>query len=44
VVEFGLVGASMHKVDEAAPLADIEALTRVYAALIRRYREAFDPA
>lgn len=37
VVEFGLVGASMHKVDEAAPLADIEALTRIYAGVLRRW-------
>ena len=37
VVEFGLVGATMHKVDEAAPVADIEALTRVYADVIARW-------
>ena len=30
VVEFGLVGASMHKVDEQAPLDDIRALARIY--------------
>ncbi len=41
VVEFGLVGASMHKVDEQVPLADLETLTNAYAALIRRYGEAF---
>ena len=44
VVEFGLVGASMHKVDEAVPVADLETLTRAYEALIRRYFEAFAPA
>ena len=37
VVEFGLVGATMHKVDEQAPVADLEALTRAYEGVIRRY-------
>ncbi|MGI4879588.1 MAG: succinyl-diaminopimelate desuccinylase [Janthinobacterium lividum] len=36
VVEFGLVGASMHKVDEAVPVADLAALTAIYAALLAR--------
>jgi succinyl-diaminopimelate desuccinylase len=30
VVEFGLPGQSMHKVDEQASIADIEALARIY--------------
>lgn len=30
VVEFGLVGQTMHKVDERVSLADLETLTRVY--------------
>jgi succinyl-diaminopimelate desuccinylase len=30
VVEFGLVGASMHKVDEQAPIEDIRTLARIY--------------
>ena len=30
VVECGLVGATMHKANEAAPLADIHRLTRIY--------------
>ena len=34
VAEFGLVGASMHKVDEAVPLADLAQLTAIYCALI----------
>ncbi len=34
VVEFGLVGATMHKVDEAVPVADILQLTKIYKALI----------
>ena len=32
VAEFGLVGASMHAVDEHVPVADLEQLTRIYAA------------
>ncbi len=34
VAEFGLVGASMHKVDEHVPLADLELLTDIYAAIL----------
>ncbi|TPW28736.1 succinyl-diaminopimelate desuccinylase [Pararhizobium mangrovi] len=34
VVEFGLVGQTMHKVDERVPLSDLEALTRVYMDFI----------
>ncbi|MEP9355111.1 succinyl-diaminopimelate desuccinylase [Xanthobacter sp. KR7-65] len=41
VVEFGLVGQTMHKVDEATPVADVEALTRIYAGIIARYFAAF---
>jgi succinyl-diaminopimelate desuccinylase len=37
VAEFGLVGATMHQIDERVATADIEALTRIYADLIRRY-------
>ncbi len=37
VVEFGLVGQTMHKVDERASVADIEALARVYRRLIADY-------
>jgi succinyl-diaminopimelate desuccinylase len=37
VIELGLVGATMHKVDERVPVADVEDLTRIYAALIERY-------
>jgi len=36
VVEFGLVGASMHKVDEAVPVADLVALTAIYDAVLAR--------
>jgi succinyl-diaminopimelate desuccinylase len=41
VVEFGLVGQTMHKVDERASVADIEALTRIYQRLIADYFAAF---
>ncbi len=41
VVEFGLVGATMHMVDEQVPVADLAALTRVYEGVIRRYFETF---
>jgi succinyl-diaminopimelate desuccinylase len=34
--EFGLVGASMHRVDENVPLADLRALTEIYAEILRR--------
>ena len=37
VVEFGLVGQTMHKVDERVSVADIEALARVYRRLIADY-------
>jgi succinyl-diaminopimelate desuccinylase len=41
VVELGLVGATMHAVDERTPVAEIEQLTAVYRRLIRRYFEEF---
>ncbi len=41
VVELGLVGKSMHGVDEHAPAADILALTALYRMLIERYFERF---
>ncbi|MDI9408147.1 MAG: succinyl-diaminopimelate desuccinylase [Candidatus Pacebacteria bacterium] len=37
VVEFGLVGASMHKVDENVRLVDLAQLTDIYAHLIREF-------
>jgi succinyl-diaminopimelate desuccinylase len=36
VVEFGLCNATMHKLDEAVALADIDALTQIYAGIIAR--------
>ena len=37
VAEFGLVGLTMHKADERAAIADIEALTRIYQAVLAGY-------
>ena len=37
VIEFGLVGATMHQVDECVAVADIEALTRIYRHFIGRW-------
>jgi succinyl-diaminopimelate desuccinylase len=37
VVEFGLVGQTMHQTDERVALADLEGLTRVYHAFLLRY-------
>jgi succinyl-diaminopimelate desuccinylase len=41
VVEFGLVGATMHQVDERAPVAEIHALSAIYQRLIEGYFAAF---
>jgi succinyl-diaminopimelate desuccinylase len=41
VVELGLVGATMHQVDERAPVAEILKLQAVYERLIERYFAAF---
>jgi succinyl-diaminopimelate desuccinylase len=41
VVELGLVGATMHGVDERVAVADIAQLTDVYRTLIRRYFKTF---
>ncbi|MEM6381631.1 MAG: succinyl-diaminopimelate desuccinylase [Pseudomonadota bacterium] len=37
VVEFGLVGQTMHKVDEHVEVADLEALTAIYEDVLRRF-------
>jgi succinyl-diaminopimelate desuccinylase len=37
----GLVGTTMHQIDERTPVADIERLQAVYARLIERYFTAF---
>ena len=37
VAEFGMVGQTMHKVDERVAVADIEVLTRIYRRAIERF-------
>ena len=37
VAEFGLISQTMHKVNEHTQLADLQALTRVYCAVLERY-------
>ena len=37
VIEFGLVGQTMHQVDERAAVADIEKLTKIYRGILERY-------
>lgn len=41
VAEFGLVGATMHQIDERTPVSDIDALTRIYEHILNRYFEVF---
>ena len=40
VVEFGLVNATMHKLDEAVALPDLEQLTRIYGRILRDVQTA----
>ena len=37
VAEFGLVGATMHQVDERVPVSDFETLTAIYTRILARY-------
>jgi succinyl-diaminopimelate desuccinylase len=37
VIEFGLVGQTMHQIDERTPVADLEKLTKVYRGILQRY-------
>jgi len=41
VVEFGLVGETMHKIDESVPVGDITELSRIYGRILRLYFERF---
>lgn len=41
VVEFGLVGQTMHQINECVAVADLEALTDAYSALIEAYFSKF---
>jgi succinyl-diaminopimelate desuccinylase len=44
VLEFGLLGTTMHMVDERTPVAEVEALTRIYEGVITGYFQAFGSA
>ena len=37
VVEFGLVGQTMHQVDERVPVAELVALTAIYRKIVDTY-------
>lgn len=37
VVEFGLVGTTMHQLDERVPVAELEALTDIYGRFLARF-------
>ena len=37
VVEFGLVGQTMHQVDERVPVADLERLAAIYRRILNTY-------
>jgi succinyl-diaminopimelate desuccinylase len=37
VLEFGLVGQTMHQVDERVAVNDLERLTKIYRGVLDRY-------
>jgi succinyl-diaminopimelate desuccinylase len=37
VIEFGLLGQTMHQIDERSSVADIETLTKIYRGMLDRY-------
>ena len=37
VIEFGLVGQTMHQIDERTPVSDLEKLTQIYRRILDRY-------
>jgi succinyl-diaminopimelate desuccinylase len=37
VIEFGLVGQTMHQIDERTPVADLEKQTKIYRGVLDRY-------
>jgi len=37
VIEFGLVGQTMHQIDEHTPVADLKQLTKIYRGVLDRY-------
>ena len=36
-LEFGLVGKTMHKVDEAVSISDLKKLTKIYSEILKNY-------
>ena len=36
-LEFGLVGKTMHKIDESVPLSDLKKLTKIYQSILENY-------
>jgi len=36
-LEFGLVGKTMHKIDESAPVSDLKKLTKIYLNILENY-------
>jgi len=38
-LEFGLVGKTMHKVDEAVSISDLKKLTKIYSSILENYFE-----
>jgi|SRR5579871_5341934 len=44
VAEVGLAGATMHKVDECVPVADVESLSEIYEAILEDYFAALPSA
>lgn len=40
VIEFGLTGQTMHKVDENVALADLEQLTQIYERVLAAFFDA----
>ena len=43
VIEFGLVGLTMHQVDECVPVADLNRLTAIYTRVLAAYFGASNP-
>jgi succinyl-diaminopimelate desuccinylase len=41
VVDLGLVGNTMHQIDEHVPIDDLQHLTKIYRRILDRYFEAF---
>ena len=39
VIEFGLVGQTMHQIDERTPVSDLEKLAKIYRGVLARYFE-----